>query len=214
MKKLILTLLTFAAITAHAATVVSNCGTGAALAAQSTDANGTITVGTSDPVTQIPIRSCTLTFNVAFSAAPACVTNTGTVNLFASCNVVSTTAVTFVFNTNAAGAVFRYFIYTGAPNVTSSIDCGATGTCANTVQQVRVVTGTGTLVTGTPSTFAVTAISPAFTSSSTYRCFAQDTTTIAVNIGVLTAGYVSGSAVTFTGPDTNTNTFRYWCVGS
>ncbi len=40
--------------------------------------------------------------------------------------------------------------------------------------------------------------------------FAQDETTVANNIGVLTAGYVSTSAVTFTGPNTNTDhVFRF-----
>jgi hypothetical protein len=78
---------------------------------------------------------------------------------------------------------------------------------------MRTVIGLGTLTTGSPSTYAVTTISPAFTSSTSYNCYAQDTTTIASNIGVLTAGYVSGSAVTFTGPNSNTDTFRFYCVG-
>ncbi len=91
--------------------------------------------------------------------------------------------------------------------------CGATAACPSTFQPLRVVQGTGTLASGTPSTYAVTTISPAFTSSSTYTCVAQDTTTIANNIGVLAAGYVSGSAVTFTGPNTNTDGFRWACYG-
>lgn len=98
---------------------------------------------------------------------------------------------------------------------TSAQSCGATATCSATAAtSQKVVTGSGTLVSGTPSTFALTGISPAFTSSSTFLCNAVDTTTAANNIGVLTAGYVSGSAVTFTGPNTNTDTFRYSCVGN
>lgn len=107
------------------------------------------------------------------------------------------------------------------PNATVSMigtgaqACGATATCSATAAtSQKVVTGSGTLVSGTPSTFALTGISPAFTSSSTYLCNAVDTTTVATSIGVLTAGYVSGSAVTFTGPNTNTDTFRYSCVGN
>lgn len=93
-------------------------------------------------------------------------------------------------------------------------DCATTAACPNTLgTTMRTVIGRGTLVSASPSTYAVTAISPAFTSSTTYLCTAQDTTTIATNIGVLTAGYVSGSAVTFTGPNTNTDTFRFKCVG-
>lgn len=89
--------------------------------------------------------------------------------------------------------------------------------CVSSVWQsgmvMRTVRGTGTLASGSPSTLAVTGMTPPFTSSSTYTCVAQDTTTIANNIGVLAAGYVSGSAVTFTGPNTNTDGFRYSCTG-
>ena len=92
--------------------------------------------------------------------------------------------------------------------------CGSTGTCSHSaIGTVLVVQGYGTLNTGSPSTLAVTGMSPAFTNTTSYTCTAQDTTTIAVNIGVLTAGYVSGSAVTFTGPNSNTDTFRYTCIG-
>lgn len=93
-------------------------------------------------------------------------------------------------------------------------DCATTAACPNTIAPVlHEYIGRGTLSSGTPSTYAVTTMSPAFTSASTYVCMAQDATTIANNIGVLTAGYVSGSAVTFTGPNTNTDTFRFWCRG-
>lgn len=97
----------------------------------------------------------------------------------------------------------------------TSQDCGNTATCAATSKSglLKVVTGIGTLVTGSPSTFALTAIAPAFTSAASFTCTAQDATTVANNIGVLTAGYVSGSAVTFTGPNTNTDVFRYVCTG-
>lgn len=98
---------------------------------------------------------------------------------------------------------------------TSSLaDCAATAACPSTAQTaLRIVMGRGTLSSGTPSTYAVTTISPAFTSTTSFQCVAQDTTTIANNIGVLTAGYVSTSAVTFTGPNTNTDTFRFVCAG-
>ena len=91
--------------------------------------------------------------------------------------------------------------------------CGSTAACKATVVALRTVQGSGTLVTGSPSTFAVTGISPAFTSASTFTCTAQDTSTVANNIGVLAAGYVSASAVTFTGPNTNTDGFKYQCSG-
>jgi len=98
--------------------------------------------------------------------------------------------------------------------VSSFADCATTAACPSTVRgTLRTVIGIGLLATGSPSTYAVTTISPAFTSATSYLCTAQDATTIATNIGVLTAGYVSGSAVTFTGPNTTTDTFRFICTG-
>lgn len=93
------------------------------------------------------------------------------------------------------------------------IDCATTAACPSTARGLHMVQGIGLMATGSPSTYAVTTLSPAFTGATTYSCYAQDVTTIANNIGVLTAGYVSGSAVTFTGPNTNTDTFRFACVG-
>jgi hypothetical protein len=110
------------------------------------------------------------------------------------------------------------FHYCSARNVWSSLPvsaqaCSSTAACKAAIVGLKVVQGSGNLASGSPSTFAVTGISPAFTSASTFTCTAQDTTTIANNIGVLAAGYVSGSAVTFTGPNTNTDGFKYSCVG-
>lgn len=96
----------------------------------------------------------------------------------------------------------------------SLIDCATTAACPSTAQTtLKMVLIRGTLASGTPSTYAVTAMAPAFTSATSYSCSAQDTTTIANNVGVLAAGYVSGSAVTFTGPATNTDGFRAVCTG-
>lgn len=92
------------------------------------------------------------------------------------------------------------------------VDCASTAACPSTARGLRMVQGLGTLNSGTPSTYAVTTMT-AFTGTTTYNCYAQDTTTIANNIGVLTAGYVSATAVTFTGPNTNTDTFRFYCIG-
>jgi len=111
------------------------------------------------------------------------------------------------------------FHYCSARNVWSPFmigqSCGTTATCAHTAPTapLKFVQGTGTLVTGSPSTFALTGMSPAFTSATSYYCNANDVTAIVNNIGVLTAGYISGSAVTFTGPNANTDVFRYTCVG-
>jgi expansin (peptidoglycan-binding protein) len=54
---------------------------------------------------------------------------------------------------------------------------------------------------------------PAFTATSTFRCFASDATTAANNFSVLTAGYTSTTGVTFTGPNTVTDVIRWFCIG-
>lgn len=102
-------------------------------------------------------------------------------------------------------------------NGISSFDCGTSaGACSNTATSstLRIITGTAAATSASPSTVAITGISPAFTSATSYRCVAQDTTTAANVFSVLSAGYVSGSAVTFTGPNTLTDTIRYICIGN
>ncbi len=93
--------------------------------------------------------------------------------------------------------------------------CGTTTTCAHTDKSavIKIAYGSAALVTGSPSTAAVTGMSPAFTSAASYHCTTSNQTTVANVVGVLAAGYVSGSAVTFTGPNTLTDVFDYVCVG-
>lgn len=94
-------------------------------------------------------------------------------------------------------------------------DCGsAAGACSVTGigATMKVVTGTATATSGTPSTVVITGI-PAFTSTAAMHCFAEDATTVANVFAVLTAGYVSTSAVTFTGPNTLTDVIRWACIG-
>jgi hypothetical protein len=92
------------------------------------------------------------------------------------------------------------------------LGCGTTTTCANTAEPLdHIVRGNAPLVSGTPSVAAVTGISPAFTSTSTYDCTVSNDTTQANPVKVTK---VSGSAVTFTGPNTVTDVVSYICVGS
>ncbi len=140
--------------------------------------------------------------NAVIGSATATPTGTGSVVLAVAPTITSAVLVTPAL---------------GAATITSLTglvaDCASTAACPSTSRALRAVIGIGLLATGSPSTYAVTTISPAFTGTTTYQCFAQDVTTIANNIGVLAAGYVSGSAVTFTGPNTNTDTFRFECIG-
>ena len=90
--------------------------------------------------------------------------------------------------------------------------CGAGGaTCAATsiASSLKIVQGYGTL---SSNTLAITGMSPAFTSTTSYTCVAQSPSSPTATVGVATAGYVSGSAVTFTGSGAS-DTFRYLCIG-
>lgn len=131
---------------------------------------------------------------------------------------IFTTADQAVITSNATVANTNFANVNAAlATLTSSltlIDCATTAACPSTAETpVHIAIGRGTLASGTPSTYAVTTLSPAFTSTTSFTCTAEDTTTIANNVGVLSAGYVSGTAVTFTGPATNTDGFRFSCVG-
>ncbi len=100
----------------------------------------------------------------------------------------------------------------GTGDVPTAQYCGTTTTCSHTAEtSSQIVYGSAPLVSGTPSTYTVTGISPAFTSSSSYVC------TIAGTTGATTSLYsvanVSGSSFTVTGPATDTNTVNFICVG-
>lgn len=69
------------------APALSACGTGAALAAGSTDVAGRITVGTSASA------ACTLTFSSAWTVAPFCIYQNNTTGAPANVLTTSTTAM-------------------------------------------------------------------------------------------------------------------------
>lgn len=95
------------------------------------------------------------------------------------------------------------------------INCGTTATCAATQTfGGHVVMGNVALSSASPSTAAITGLSPAFTSASTYSCTVNDQTTRTNQVAILAAGYVSGSAFTITGPNTVTDTVNYICIGN
>jgi hypothetical protein len=95
--------------------------------------------------------------------------------------------------------------------------CGTSATCAtpSTISSdSKVVIGTsGALDGASPAVAAITGISPAFTSSSTYRCTGTVNGSGAVTT-ILAVSYVSGSAFTFTGTNGATGTISYVCVGN
>lgn len=89
--------------------------------------------------------------------------------------------------------------------------CGTTSTCGNTPEgNTHIVYGSAPLVSGVPSAVTISGISPAFTSSTSYVCTADDST--AVN--ALQVANVSGSSFTITGPSSVSDVVRYSCIGN
>lgn len=129
-------------------------------------------------------------------------------------------------NTDSFGiGVFKNSIKVGASGSTisdsrelvqSAHSCGTTSTCANTANASnRTIFGTVALTSASPSTATVTAISPAFTSSSSYVCTATPTgASAAIAAGGIAISYVSGSSFTLTGPNTVSTVINYICIGN
>jgi hypothetical protein len=91
--------------------------------------------------------------------------------------------------------------------------CGTTTACSATaLTGSQIVFGSAPLSSGTPSTAVITGISPAFTSSTSYKCIAADVTAITSNVVAVT--YASGSSFTISGPTTVTDTVEYICAGN
>ena len=97
--------------------------------------------------------------------------------------------------------------YLTIANAALGISCGTTTTCASTTTNfVRIAYGTVTLSAGTAT---VTAISPVFTSTSSFNCTASDLTTGTLGANATPA---SSSSITVTG--TTTDVISYICTGS
>jgi len=145
-------------------------------------------------------------------SVPKSGSGTGSVNVAAGKTLTVSNSLTLA-GTDATTATFPATSITVSGATAQA--CGTTSTCAatNVGATVKIVTGSAPLVSGTPSTVAITGISPAFTSAATYSCTVTNATTAANVLSVLTAGYVSGSAFTITGPNTLTDVARYVCVG-
>lgn len=97
----------------------------------------------------------------------------------------------------------------GLGAVTSCGTVAANGACANTAptKAAHTIVGIATL---TGSTSTITGLSPAFTSSSTYYCVANDITTRANPVQAVPA---SGTTVTFTNTTGATDNISFQCTG-
>jgi hypothetical protein len=99
----------------------------------------------------------------------------------------------------------------GTVSLAADYSCGATSACSPTaVVGARTFYGDAHLVTGSPSTVTVTGFSPAFTSTSTFECTANDNT----SQSALKVSKASTSSITITGPNTVTDDVSYICKGS
>jgi hypothetical protein len=93
--------------------------------------------------------------------------------------------------------------------------CGNTNTCSATATSstVRIVSGVSAALNGaSPAIATIASISPAFTSTSTYACTVTGVGTAAPT-KVLNVSLVSGSSFTITGPNADTETVHYLCIG-
>jgi hypothetical protein len=89
--------------------------------------------------------------------------------------------------------------------------CGSSTTCSNTPQPLpRIVLGTVTLSSGSPSTAVVTGMT-AWTATSSYVCTVSNMTTQADPVKV---SNTSTTSITISGPNTVTDTVSYICVGN
>lgn len=116
---------------------------------------------------------------------------------------------------NTAASAWTPCGSSGGSAVVPATDCGTSaGACTVTpLTTLKIVKGIAAATSASPSTVAITGM-PAFASTTSYACYAEDATAVANVFQVLTAGYVSTTAVTFTGPNTVTDTIRWTCIGS
>lgn len=93
---------------------------------------------------------------------------------------------------------------------TITTDCGSSATCATpTTRSSTAKIVVGTIAFSAATTATVSGISPAFTSSSSYTCYASDPS----HSYTITISNVSSSSFTITAGTSNSDTWSYQCVG-
>jgi hypothetical protein len=172
-------------------TVVATVSTCTMQLEQATTANGTYTLlGTA--------QTCTAS-------------GTYTATLNAPYVRVNITALT---TTGSGTLTFFYTGQIGQPpaNILSSIiNCGTAPACVPAFQaSARVVYGS--CLAAAATTCTVTAIAPAFASTTSYFCNVTDATTAANNI--LKVANASGSSFVITDANSSSDVFNYVCVGT
>lgn len=134
-------------------------------------------------------------------------------NLFAGNNVLSQSFFWDGSNAVAVGPVLATASAVGNFNVPNIYSCGSTsggGACAMTLYIApKVVNGTSSLVSGTPSTATISSLP--FTAINSYSCVVTNSTTAADGLKV---GNVSASSIIVTGPNTVSDSFNFVCNGN
>lgn len=174
------------------------------------------------------VSGCTLTIQsdtaLAFSS-PSTVGAAQTCTSSGSYRIVGATAANYIratvsswTGTGSVRVVVRMYPDTAASGADlQASDCSTAAACSATVLNgagLKIVTGSVPLSSGTPSTATVTGLSPAFTSSSSYRCaVVPEGATAAIAAAGVAISYVSGTSFTLTGPNTVTTVMDYVCIG-
>jgi hypothetical protein len=199
-----------------------NCPTG----------SGTVNSGTANQITYYAATGTVVSGDSRFTDDGTTLTYTGSGGIVAGTSGAAAGTVTMPEGTAPTGVASKDILYAdstahrvkmnnnnGTAATVAALEetavvynCGTTTTCANTAAtSPHVVIGSVALASASPSTATITAISPAFTSTSTYSCTVTEVTDPTKNL--LGVTYVSGSSFTITGPNTITDTVRYICVG-
>jgi hypothetical protein len=91
--------------------------------------------------------------------------------------------------------------------------CGTVAACASTPRiSPIVIVGSAPLNNASPSAVTITGLSPAFTSSASYKCSVSDETAVLADVPQIT--YVSGTSFTITtATNTITDQVGYVCAG-
>jgi Pectate lyase superfamily protein len=197
-----------------------------AAASLTDDGTLTFTSGTPSTVNQTFPANPEFVWNAGTPGYSAIFTHANTANRTytlpdATGNVVLDSATQTLTNKTLTSPVISAITNTGTltlPTATGTVSlatmqsCGTTATCAHTnIVGGQIVYGSAPLVSASPSTVTIAGISPAFSSSTSYFCIAQDVTTGTNPVNVAN---VSGSSFTITGPNTVTDTVSYQCTGN
>lgn len=194
--------------TSGAIAIKSGGASGTSVFATSTaGATSVVSAGTAQSVTLTPSTSGTIKMTGGTDPTKiVSVDPSGNTTAVASTIAVSDTTAHTHTIPNATGTFSQSAIYT----------CGTSAACSPSLTTGQwEFWGTVALSSASPSVAHVTALSPAYTSTTSYVCTA---TPVGTSATIAAAGVafsaVSGSAFDVTGPNTVTTVINYHCIGN